>query len=237
MEKDGFIVVSRRRGFKAKPSMGKRHNKDLVHAKTVGELDSEYSKLFEVFRGCLSNSVSNLLKKCKENDATTFKQIVVIGLGSVSKEFSTKSMLQFVFVSLLKEELKDCSCTLYDPVFNKTDETFLNKKGFKARKEKFTFKDKQTFSKIYFMPHCPGKLYKEVFTNLSKGSVIVGNDLNMYSLNFASNPNFLLYAQLKNNSLHQYEIFEQEVPHILRALKMKYQEAFSNTVLIYKILE
>jgi hypothetical protein len=143
------------------------------------------SKYYEVFcRAIGANEVSNRLK--------AVDTVIALGLGSFSQ--SKNALIQLALLVLIRssllDELRPVLCYIYDPMMNEEDFQLCaalgvtalptNNKGiYRTGNDSDTTKRLSTNESIlYYMPHCPFRLYCNVLWdnwNVLVKCMIVGN--------------------------------------------------------------
>jgi hypothetical protein len=94
----------------------------------------------------------------------TYDRLVIMGVGNLS---SPASVLQIALALILKnhvlKDATDSGAVVYDPIMTIEDIQVCNMIGFSTSQEnkrgKFEFKSGNT---LYYMPHCPYRLYSNV---------------------------------------------------------------------------
>lgn len=175
---------------------------------TIIELkrSSYYNKLIETIKTSLesknSNNISNNISNNNDDDTCEYKlkEIVSLGIGSFSK--SPSALLQLVMTLCLAQEFlhdnddskeaNKYNCIVFDPIFNDVEVLVCNSLGLNASKENKFGKhnavhdnDSQYKTTLFFMPHCPYRLYCNLlwqnWSNLAN-LIIYGNSFSSYGL-------------------------------------------------------
>lgn len=158
--------------------------KDISFDESVNRIKYIISTLGETF---YFQNIIKLYPDFKQNFQPT--AIIALGIGSISQYIN--SMWQFALLVLLKERFEDVKVLSFDPVASKIDQDISLTFGVDVLKEnlKGNYNLSEEDRIIYYMPHCPYRLYCNViwnhWSNLSK-IVIIGNRYHFHSFFFFS---------------------------------------------------
>lgn len=181
----------------------------VINATTIELKRSKYYiKLIESIRSSITSKSSNT-SNCDDTNYV-LKEIVSLGIGAFSK--SPSALLQLVMTLCLAQEfLHDTNtdnkcddqhmikynCIVFDPIFNDIEVLVCNKLGLAVSKENKYGKhmtttnddDKKSIT-MFFMPHCPYRLYCNLlwknWSNLAN-IIIYGNSFSSYGLRRMNN--------------------------------------------------
>lgn len=187
-ERNNKNVGTRFRGSRAKEFIEANQGPDLTSAELIVIVDKIMSTV-DKLRTHHTEFCKRITQAYQQFDGNTDLEnrnnldLICYGIGNIS--CSPSALLQFSLAVLLKQDLVVDYCECFDPMFTDNDKRICSELGFTSNVTNCHGKHCARRKCIYYMPHCPYRLYCNILwanREALAGIFIIGNSFDSYLL-------------------------------------------------------